>query len=386
MKKLFSLVLALALVLSLASCAGKVGPAKVKTELPEGKKVAIIVAPETQYPEEYKAAKQLEKDYPSNVTVIEYPDSRVLKAGDPEIWKAAEKAASDKSVAAIIFDRATQFTPGAVRAAKKINPDIITVAVEPERDYEQTAKEVNLIYQADWLKYADEIFENAAGSGAANFVFFSIADHAGNNPMYKRAMTRLNDKCSSGNIKFIYRQVTDPIYSGGISAAEQSVQDELEKLFESGEISDGGTVVFSTDSTVQKKLVELTEEKGLIYIAPPFPCAFSGAGEYFGTELPGSMKDLPSYIRSLKSAVSQANGKYFVYNYTLASVMLNAVVLTVFDYLVSGEKMDTSVMTVRIVATEKLVRAADNDSFTAVPSEIFEKAIECYAPALEALN
>ena len=58
-------------------------------------------------------------------------------------------------------------------------------------------------------------------------------------------------------------------------------------------------------------------------------------------------------------------------NYTLASVMLNAAVLTVFDYLVSGEKMDTSIMTVRIVATEKLVRAEDNDSFTAVPSEIF---------------
>ena len=43
----------------------------------------MLVAPEAQYPEDYKAAAELAAAYPEAVTVREYADSRILKGRQP---------------------------------------------------------------------------------------------------------------------------------------------------------------------------------------------------------------------------------------------------------------------------------------------------------------
>ena len=87
MKKIISVMLICLFVLSFAAC-GKGGKAEkhsVELEIPD-KKVAVLVAPESQYPEDYMAAKALEEQYPDNVVVREYADSRVLVPGDAEMF------------------------------------------------------------------------------------------------------------------------------------------------------------------------------------------------------------------------------------------------------------------------------------------------------------
>ena len=75
-RKIASLILIFALVLSFAACKGS--SKDVEITLPE-KKVAILVAPEAQYPEDYAAAAELAAKYPDNVIVKEYSDSRILR-------------------------------------------------------------------------------------------------------------------------------------------------------------------------------------------------------------------------------------------------------------------------------------------------------------------
>lgn len=81
-KKIIAAFLAAVLVLSLAACGKKEKEPTEPIEAPT-KKVAVLVAPEAQYPEDYKAAAELAAAYPEAVTVREYADSRILKAATP---------------------------------------------------------------------------------------------------------------------------------------------------------------------------------------------------------------------------------------------------------------------------------------------------------------
>ena len=109
-KKIIAAFLAAVLVLSLAACGKKEKEPTEPIEAPT-KKVAVLVAPEAQYPEDYKAAAELAAAYPEAVTVREYADSRILKAGNPEIMQLSEELAKDSSIGAIIYARATQYRP-----------------------------------------------------------------------------------------------------------------------------------------------------------------------------------------------------------------------------------------------------------------------------------
>lgn len=81
-KKIIAVLLTAALILSFAACGKKEKEPTEPIEAP-AKKVAVLVAPEAQYPEDYKAATELAAAYPETVTVGEYADSRILKAATP---------------------------------------------------------------------------------------------------------------------------------------------------------------------------------------------------------------------------------------------------------------------------------------------------------------
>ncbi|MBR5112543.1 MAG: DUF3798 domain-containing protein, partial [Clostridia bacterium] len=162
LKRIFSALLAVILVFSLASCGKKKKAEKFSKELKlPDKKVAILVAPEAQYPEDYRAAKVLEAQYPDNVIVKEYADSRVLVAGDAEIITLSKELAADETVGAIVYARATQFTNSAIQRAKEINDSLYTVAVEPEQSLSDIYSSANLVLCADWMKYSKDIVDTA---------------------------------------------------------------------------------------------------------------------------------------------------------------------------------------------------------------------------------
>ena len=178
--KIISVILVLLLVFSFAACKNN----KTETVTESEKKVAILVAPEAQYPEDYKAAQELAAEYPEKVIVKEYSDSRILRAGDPEIMQYSKELASDPEIGAIIYARATQFTTNAIRKAESVNPEIVTICIEPEESIETISSLANLVFCADWAKVAADAVTAAKAQGAEQFVVFSINRHITNNPMY----------------------------------------------------------------------------------------------------------------------------------------------------------------------------------------------------------
>ena len=368
-KRFIAAMLAFVLVFGLAACKDdgrKATGSDVGDVVASEKKVAILVAPEAQYPEDYKAAAEIAKEYPDNVIIKEYSDSRILKAGNSEIQTISEQLAADSDIGAIIYARATQFTTLAINAAKKINPNIVTVCVEPEESVEKIAAAANLVFCVDWAKAAKDIVATAKEQGAKYFVVYSINRHINENPLLMNANGAIKLACEEAGITYVYENAVDPIYSTGIRGARQFIKESVARLYNNKTIDGTEVALFSTDSSVQSTLIEVANSRGLIYTCPSFPTAYNGIGEVYEIAMPESITDVEKYIETAKgAAVADAEGKARIamYKFPLAATLLKSALHCAFDIL--NGTMTAETMTG--AATARTENAADNKKFTVEP-------------------
>lgn len=371
LKRLAAVVLAVVLLFSLASCRNQPSEPADEIVLPE-KKVAIMVAPEAQYPEDYRAAKELAAEYPEKVVVKEYSDSRILPGGDPEIMTFSKELAADPEIGAIIYARATEFTPNAISDAKEVNPDIVTVCIEPEDSINRVSELANLVLCIDWAKAAEDIVANAKEQGAKYFVVFSINRHITNNVLLKKANTAFKTACEAQGITYVYENSVDPTYSGGIPASQNYIREAVARLYLNDNIKGTDVALFSTDSAVQSTLVEVANERGLIYVCPSFPTAYNGLGEVYEIAVPEKTADIKSYIKNAKEAVNadtEGKARLSLYKFPMASVLLRGALHAAFDIL-------NGTITAENIAEKAIARvsaAADSKDFS----------ISAYDPALK---
>ena len=380
-KKIAALMLVFTLLFSFAACKGK---GEVEITLPE-KKVAILVAPEAQYPEDYAAAKELAAEYPEKILVKEYSDSRILRPGDAEIVQYSKELAADASIGAIVYARATQFTVNAINAAKQINPELKTICVEPEESIEKISKISDLVYCVDWALAAESIVNAAAEQGAEYFVVFSINRHISENPLLFGANKAIKEACEAKGITYIYDGAIDPIYSSGITGAKRYIKESVARLFNNNKVQGSNVVLFSTDSSVQSTLIEVANERGLIYVSPSFPTAYNGIGEAYEIAKPESISDVKSYIESAKEVVAadtEGTAKISIYNFALATALLKGAVYSAFEILngtITAENFAEK-------AVEWVTTAADNKEFAVTAYEGLDNVFKCFCPGFEKIK
>ncbi len=374
-RKITAILLILVLVFSFASCNSNKAEKIVEPE----KKVAILVAPEAQYPEDYKAAQDLAAEYPEKVIVKEYSDSRILRAGDPEIMQFSKELASDPEIGAIIYARATQFTTNAMRSAESVNPDIVTICIEPEESIETISSIADLVFCADWAKVAADVVATAKEQGAEHFVLFSINRHITNNPMYSALNASFKAECETQGLNYVYDNSVDPIYSSGIKGAQLYIRESITRLYNNNRISGNNVALFSTDSSVQSTLVEITKDRGLIYVCPSFPTAYNGLGEVFEIAKPEKIADIKSYIDNAKAielSESELTPRFSMYNFPLATTLLKGAVHCAFD-LLNGT---TTAENLAEKAQARVNNAADNKEFTIAPYGELANTFMAYCP------
>ncbi len=378
--KIISVILILVLVFSFAACKDN----KNETITEPEKKVAILVAPEAQYPEDYKAAQELAAEYPEKIIVKEYSDSRILRAGDPEIMQYSKELASDPEIGAIIYARATQFTTNAIREAESVNPEIVTICVEPEESIETISSLANLVFCADWAKVAKDTVAEAKERGAEHFVVFSINRHITNNPMYTSLNTAFKNECEAQGLNYVYDNSVDPIYSSGIKGAQLYIRESIARLYNNDKISGTNVALFSTDSSVQSTLVDISEERGFIYICPSFPTAYNGLGEKYAIEKPEKISDIKTYIENAKTIELpewEIKPRFSMYNFPLATTLLRSAVYCSFDILNGTTTAENFAEKVQ----ERVTAAADNKDFTVAPYGELANTFMAYCPGFEVI-
>lgn len=376
--KIISVILILVLVFSFAACKDN----KNETITEPEKKVAILVAPEAQYPEDYKAAQELAAEYPEKIIVKEYSDSRILRAGDPEIMQYSKELASDPEIGAIIYARATQFTTNAIREAESVNPEIVTICVEPEESIETISSLANLVFCADWAKVAADTVAEAKERGAEHFVVFSINRHITNNPMYTSLNTAFKNECEAQGLKYVYDNSVDPIYSSGIKGAQLYIRESIARLYNNDKISGTNVALFSTDSSVQSTLIEIANERELIYVCPSFPTAYNGIGEVYEIAKPEKISDIKTYIENAKAAATEGKAKLSMYSFPLAATLLRSAVYCSFDILNGATTAENFAEKVQ----ERVTAAADNKDFTVAPYGELANTFMAYCPGFEVIK
>ncbi len=385
--RIVAAMLALVLVFSFAACKNNDEnnlPEKEIT-LPE-KKVAILVAPEAQFPEDYKAAHELAAKYPENIVVKEYPDSRILVAGNPQIMTLSEELAADPSIGTIIYARATQFTTNAISFAKAKNPDIDIICIEPEESIDKISEASDLVLCTDWAAAAKDIVASAKEQGAKYFVVFSLNRHISENNMLANANTAIKTACEEQGITYVYDNGVDPNYAEKIKGSQKYIKEAVARLELNNIIEGSDVALFSTDSSVQSTLVEVANSKGMIYVSPSFPTAYNGAGEIYTAAMPAEIKDVESYITSLKEAVNadtEGKARISVYKFPLAATLLESAVYCAFDMLngtTTAENFADSVMA-------RVNQAADEKNFTVSAYNVgLKNAFAAYLPGFEIIK
>lgn len=388
-KRIIAAMLAFVLVFGLAACKDdgqKATGSDVGKIVASEKKVAVLVAPEAQYPEDYRAAAELAKEYPDKVVVKEYADSRVLKAGNPEIMTISEELASDPEIGAIIYARATQFTSNAISAAKAKNPDIVTVCVEPEESVDKISAAASLVFCADWAKAAKDIVATAKEQGAKYFVVFSINRHINENPLLMNANGSIKTACDEAGITYIYENSVDPIYSSGIKGSRQYIKEAVARLYNNGDIEGADVALFSTDSSVQPALIEAANSKGLIYTCPSFPTAYNGLGEVYEIAMPEKISDVDKYIENIKGSAgadTQGKARIATYKFPLAATLLKSALHCAFDILNGTMTAETMAGT----AVARAENAAGNKNFTVAPySSALTNVFAAYCEGFEIIK
>ncbi len=379
-KKITAILLILVLIFSFAACKDN----KTNKITESEKKIAILVAPEAQYPEDYRAAQELAAEYPEKVIVKEYSDSRVLHAGDPEIMRFSKELASDPEIGAIIFARATQFTTNAIRSAESVNPDIVTICIEPEESIDTISSLANLVFCADWAKVAADTVAEAKERGAEHFVVFSINRHISNNQMYTSLNTAFKNECEAQGINYVYDNSVDPIYSSGIKGAQNYIKESIARLYNNEKISGSNVALFSTDSSVQSTLVDVAEERGFIYICPSFPTAYNGLGEKYAIEKPEKISDIKTYIENAKAIELpewEIKPRFSMYNFPLATTLLKSAVYCAFDILNGTTTAENFAEKVQ----ERVINSADNKDFTIAPYGTLTNTFMAYCPGFEVI-
>lgn len=366
-KKIAAVAIVLALVFSLAACGS--GAKIVKPE----KKVAVLVAPRAQYPEDYDAAMALQKKYSDNIVVKEYADSRILKAGDAEIITLSKELAGDADIGAIIYARATQFTSYAIYSAKAINPDIVTVAIEPEEKLSYVAACADVIIACDWEQAANDIVASAKEMGADSFFFMSIRRHL-ESELTSAQEGFFSAACEKNGIKYDAVNGFDPIGAEGIAKSQLVVREQIAQAIMNKRIGEEKAALFSTDSSVQSVLAENAESRNMIYFVSNFPTAFNGIIDWCGLEIPEN-------IKALKKAVSGAlkdkeSGTFGMYNGTLMTSFVYGAAYIAFDLLNGTYAQGDEGFAESI--NSRLAQAADSKTFSSKGNEEFANVFYGY--------
>ncbi|GEM_PF-983947 len=372
------LVLTLALALAFASC-GK--NSKEFVNAPE-KKVAILVAPKSEYPEEYLAAYSLANKYPDTIVIKEFSDSRVLYEGTPDEIAFSVELAGDSNIGAIIYPRATSNTIAAIEEARAKNNNLHFICTEPECSIDKLSPLVDTIITVDWEKAAKDIVGKAKEQGAEYFLMFSINRHIGENSLFALEREYFEAACKDNGIAFVYDNAVDTLDAGGIDKAQLYIRESVARQIVNNKVAKTGVALFSTDSAVQTTLIEIANKKNMIYVSPSVPSAYSGLGEYYNTV--DSSQSIDKYVEALRETVNadaQQNAKLSIYSYPLAAQMTTGAVYVAFDIL-NGQTTSEN-LAERITMIFKDNTTDKNLTITAHEDESLKNIFRVYCPAFE---
>lgn len=313
LKKVLSLILALAIGMSLAACTPKQADAPKTADQPQATeapkpekpkyKIGIITGTVSQGEEEYRAAEKMKAKYPDMIITQTYPD-KFMTEQETTIANTLSLAA-DPDVKAIVFVQAVPGASAAIDKVREKRPDMLFVAGVPGEDPDMIAKKADVVFQADELGMGTTVIEQAAKMGAKVFVHYSFPRHmsyqllAARRELFKKT-------CAEKGIKFVDATAPDPTSDAGVSGTQQFILEDVpKKVKEYGK----DTAFFSTNCAMQEPLIKAVLEQGAIFPQQCCPSPYHGLPGALGIQIPDDKKGDVAYVtEEIRKKIAEKGG------------------------------------------------------------------------------
>ena len=300
MKKMLSMILAVAMLLSMVA---------VSAVAEENWKVAILTGTVSQGEEEFRAAEAALAKYGAEHIITDtYPDN-FMSEQETTVSKLVAFAA-DPDVKAIVM---CQAVPGATPAAQKIREmgreDILFIAGTPQEDPAVIAGAADIVMYADEIAQGDAIMEKCAEWGIEVFIHYSFPRHMAMELIVGRHEL-LQANADALGIELVDVSAPDPTAEAGLSASQQFILEDVPQQMAKYE---GKKVAFfTTNCGMQPSLqTAILTEPNAYYPQPCCPSPYHAFPATLGLELAVGGDD-EAALKAIATALKEydAVGRY----------------------------------------------------------------------------
>ena len=297
MKRIVTLLLALAMVLSMAAC-GSSTPA-AETPAAEDFKIGIITGTVSQGEEEYQAAQKMKEKYGDMIVTATYPDN--FSSETEQTIATATNMAADPAIKAIVWCQAIDGTVAAINKVKETRDDILFIGGIATEAPAIVAQTLDVAMMNDEIQMGFDIIDQAAKQGAKTFVHISFERHLGITTIAQR-QANFKQRCAELGIEYVEATAPDPTGDAGVTGAQAWVTENI-KVYVDQYGKD--TAFFCTNCSMQVPLIQQCAELGAIYPLQCCPSPYHGYPSAFNISTEGHEGDVQYMLDEISKVVSE---------------------------------------------------------------------------------
>ena len=350
-KRIVSVLMASAMVLSLAACNGAAGqPAatienvenateeaadaveetadKVEDAVEDAVEeatsddfhIGIVTGSVSQSEDDRRGAEAFQAKYGEDkVTLAIYPDNFTEEL--ETTIQTIVNLSDDPDMKAIIVNQAIPGTTEAFRQIKERRPDILCIAGESHEDLPEIGSAADLVVNNDFVARGYLMIRTAHELGCDTFVHISFPRHLSYETMSRRVAI-MKAACEEFGMKFEMETAPDPTTDVGVPGAQAYI---LEHVPEWVDKYGKNSAYFCTNDAHTEPLLKMLLECGGYFIEADLPSPLMGYPGALGLDLTNEAGDFEKILAKVESAVVEKGGAgrfgtwAYSYGYTVSA-------------------------------------------------------------------
>jgi ABC-type sugar transport system substrate-binding protein len=315
MKKLLSLVLALALVLSVMG--GLMATASADDDTFH---IGIVTGSVSQGEDDPRGAQAFQAKYGEDrVILATYPDNFTEEL--ETTIQTIVNLSDDPEMKAIIVNQAVPGTTEAFRQIKERRPDIICIAGESHEDLPEIGSAADLVCNNDFVARGYLMIRTAHELGCDTFVHISFPRHMSYETMSRRVAI-MKAACEEFGMNFVLETAPDPTTDVGVPGAQAYI---LEHAPEWIEKYGKNSAYFCTNDAHTEPLLRQLLAYGGYFIEADLPSPLMGYPGALGLDLTEAGGDFEKILAAVEAAVVEKGGEgrfgtwAYSYGYTVSA-------------------------------------------------------------------
>ncbi len=315
MKKLLSLILALAMMLTVM--AGLMASASAEEDTFH---IGIVTGSVSQSEDDRRGAEAFQEKYGEDrVKLAIYPDNFTEEL--ETTIQTIVNLSDDPDMKAIIVNQAVPGTTEAFRQIKERRPDIICIAGESHEDLPEIGSAADLVCNNDFVARGYLMIRTAHELGCDTFVHISFPRHMSYETMSRRVAI-MKEACKEFGMEFVLETAPDPTTDVGVPGAQAYI---LEHAPEWIEKYGKNSAYFCTNDAHTEPLLKQLLAYGGYFIEADLPSPLMGYPGALGLDLTSANGDFEKILAAVEEAVVAKGGEgrfgtwAYSYGYTVSA-------------------------------------------------------------------